>query len=544
MPFGLDRPPFFHDIIAQDQYVEDLADTDCSWAIDPSLVNLTFQNDSQGQACQVQHQIQQQQQQHQQQQNQHPTMQRFANEPELALFTAPSLPRIMAETLPPSPFLTSSLPQASHQRMASPSPSQALLSSCGSGSTPSQQTEPESYPHTRDYGMNHYYQPSSPELDGGEARDQSYASAQPGGHSCVQVHRAADAEEMRFETDEGFGDMATMQEYAMDTYSEQLHISRDQTYRGPSDEGLGASIQDGASPQTTVLVDSDADADTDRDLDLELDLDIDIDDDNNHNAPSSASDTSYTPHARRKRPAKPAKYFLPSRQRIAKPQPKTRPSGLLCKSCSHGPFHDARSLSVHVAAAHPRAFVCVFAFAGCGATFANKNEWKRHVSSQHLNLTAWVCELGGCGQNTTSASSQHHHTNTNTNPSNSSAGSRGSEFNRKDLFTQHLRRMHVPPRQPPNSSSKPQPASDTTWASEIKRLQDSCLVTKRQPPFQLRCPLPTCARLFAGATCWDERMEHVGKHLESTEGVGPDRGWEELLVQRGTALRWFRDSVL
>lgn len=32
-----------------------------------------------------------------------------------------------------------------------------------------------------------------------------------------------------------------------------------------------------------------------------------------------------------------------------------------------------------------RPYVCVFNFAGCTSTFTSKNEWKRHVKSQHLN---------------------------------------------------------------------------------------------------------------------------------------------------------------
>jgi hypothetical protein len=42
-------------------------------------------------------------------------------------------------------------------------------------------------------------------------------------------------------------------------------------------------------------------------------------------------------------------------------------------------------------------FVCVFSFAGCQSRFTSKNEWKHHVSSQHLNVYHWVCELEGCG---------------------------------------------------------------------------------------------------------------------------------------------------
>lgn len=68
---------------------------------------------------------------------------------------------------------------------------------------------------------------------------------------------------------------------------------------------------------------------------------------------------------------------------------------------------------------------CIFTFAGCKSEFANQNEWKHQVISQHLNLNTRTNERQLCG---------------NTNPS----GGRGNgSFNRKDLFTQHLKRLHT-----------------------------------------------------------------------------------------------------
>lgn len=134
----------------------------------------------------------------------------------------------------------------------------------------------------------------------------------------------------------------------------------------------------------------------------------------------------------------------------------TRAGGQLsCSGCMHAPFEDAASLRRHIDSAHRRPFVCVFHFAGCESTFASKNEWKRHVSSHHLNLTAWVCELGSCGAGSKSTS-------------------RCSEFNRKDIFTQHLRRMHVP-----SSVKQKKSGADAAWEERHKTLQQTCFVVKR-----------------------------------------------------------------
>jgi len=90
----------------------------------------------------------------------------------------------------------------------------------------------------------------------------------------------------------------------------------------------------------------------------------------------------------------------------------------------------------------------------------------------------------------------------------SKAATKGTEFNRKDLFTQHLIRMHAP------FSVKRQQKKNPDWEQRLKDLAISCLRTKREAPTELRCPVQACGVVFEGDSCWDERMEHVGKHLE------------------------------
>jgi len=173
-----------------------------------------------------------------------------------------------------------------------------------------------------------------------------------------------------------------------------------------------------------------------------------------------------------------------------------------CTLCSHTPFKDSSSLRKHIAAAHTRPFPCAFSFAGCISTFGSKNEWKRHIASQHLCLQYYRCS--SCPQST--------------------AEGKGNEFNRKDLFTQHLRRMHAP-FAIKKALAKGDSKLQVEWESHVKEMQQTCLVTRRQPPQRSACPRPDCQTVFEGSGSWDEWTEHVGRHMEKGEAqrLGVDR---------------------
>lgn len=162
-----------------------------------------------------------------------------------------------------------------------------------------------------------------------------------------------------------------------------------------------------------------------------------------------------------------------------------------CNLCTHAPFKDSSSLKKHVAAAHTRPFPCAFAFAGCPSTFGSKNEWKRHIASQHLCLTFYRCSA--C--------------------SHAGADGKGNEFNRKDLFTQHLRRMHAP-FAIKKALSKGDGKLQSEWEDHVKEMHSSCLMTRRLPPQRSECPKLDCVHAFEGPGSWDEWMEHVGRHME------------------------------
>lgn len=167
-----------------------------------------------------------------------------------------------------------------------------------------------------------------------------------------------------------------------------------------------------------------------------------------------------------------------------------------CQHCSHAPFKDSSSLRKHIAAAHTRPFPCAFSFAGCTSTFGSKNEWKRHIASQHLCLTYYRCSE--CTAIT--------------------AEGKGNEFNRKDLFTQHLRRMHAPfPIK--KGLAKDDSKMQQEWETHVKEMQTSCLVTRRSPPQRSACPKPGCDQRFEGTSSWDDWTEHVGRHMEKGEAT-------------------------
>ncbi len=178
-----------------------------------------------------------------------------------------------------------------------------------------------------------------------------------------------------------------------------------------------------------------------------------------------------------------------------------------CAHCSHAPFKDSSSLRKHIAAAHTRPFPCAFYFAGCTSTFGSKNEWKRHIASQHLCLQYYRCSI--CSQSTVDG--------------------KGNEFNRKDLFTQHLRRMHAPVQVKRALAKGDNGQQGSEWETYVREMQQRCLIQRRHPPRRSSCPKPNCVNTFEGPTAWDEWTEHVGRHME--KGEGDNLGVDDLLLR-------------
>lgn len=169
-----------------------------------------------------------------------------------------------------------------------------------------------------------------------------------------------------------------------------------------------------------------------------------------------------------------------------------------------------------------RCFPCTLTNYGCSSTFASKNEWKRHMSTQHIKLGYWRCDLCPPSVDQHDDSVLYY-----------------NDFNRKDLFTQHLRRMHAV--EAKTGGQKSQATNDNVLTEN----QTRCRKQLRQPPQHSACLF--CEKEFEGPTSWEERMEHVGKHLEKDRKILPnmldadtwndDKELEIYLIEEGLITR-------
>lgn len=204
-----------------------------------------------------------------------------------------------------------------------------------------------------------------------------------------------------------------------------------------------------------------------------------------------------------------------------------------CPQCA-GIYHSESALHKHTLASHTRPFICTFRRYGCPSTFGSKNEWKRHVSSQHLRLGIYRCDMDKCVPQASKPSHRRKSSSASHADGRPAASQTGShnDFNRKDLFTQHVRRMHGPT---VAASGNGMDASDET----LEEIQKRCWMKLRETPPTSTCGIcphvtvvpppaggagpdggpPTA---WDGPGTWDERMEHVGRHLEKGEGGGAE----------------------
>lgn len=178
------------------------------------------------------------------------------------------------------------------------------------------------------------------------------------------------------------------------------------------------------------------------------------------------------------------------------------------------------------------ALPCPLAAYGCTSSFISKNEWKRHINTQHLRLEAWLCDQCPKRDNK-------------------------REFNRKDLFIQHLKRMHPSPcpahspkvqiakSRPNRSGSKVGKTGKASKGEDMDpallEAEQRCHIVLRQPPSDSACLF--CSANFSGRGSWEARIEHVAKHMEQYKKDGnevpdpsnwrADRALEQWLVSEG-----------
>lgn len=189
-----------------------------------------------------------------------------------------------------------------------------------------------------------------------------------------------------------------------------------------------------------------------------------------------------------------------------------------------------------------RMFVCSFAHYGCDSTFPSKNEWKRHVTSQHLQLGFYRCDADDCKPSNSKNNRCMPKNAHNNSSANGSTKSRPyNDFNRKDLFTQHQRRMHAPWVAKPDL--KPTQAEEDAFEAGLENVRSRCWHENRKPPQHSQCGF--CGQKFSGSRSWDERMEHVGKHFEKgerkNEAEDPDlREWalREGIIRPAGGNKW------
>ena len=128
--------------------------------------------------------------------------------------------------------------------------------------------------------------------------------------------------------------------------------------------------------------------------------------------------------------------------------------------------------------------LCLFDFAGCDARFRGKNEWKRHIQTQHIGSVSYVCPL--C------------HT---------------KEFCRKDLFSQHYQRMHLLTESTPSATLKD---FSLDMVAKLKAAQVEAYKTNLQIIISCtKCPVPSCEYRFPETDSWAMCLEHVARHLEN-----------------------------
>lgn len=457
-------------------------------------------------------------------------IQRFLEEPQKVLFTAGHLPPFQVQSSQMNfdrPYeATGPIPHT--RKLSRGSPSSISSSSTSPG------TDTDWYNPRRsleDCSLSRSTSRMSqvlPELEW-SSRNPAHRQMPMIGHiNPREVQGFPDPQEVTFQEVEAFIDGDMKIEYALEADNRIIikqEISRG-NYRHSSDEGIGQSLKSEGSPElkASTVVSDYVEADIDADGDIVDELEDDACEIEQPIAEEEDQDTDYKPKAprnKRRRSSRSNKGSPSStankRNKVTKSPPRTK-SQFQCKACDHS-AKDATALTKHIAAAHTRPYVCTFSFAGCSSTFGNKNEWKRHVYSQHLSLQYWLCNVGSCSQSKAITS----RTSSSCSTSRNKHG--GNEFNRKDLFTQHLRRMHTP------VSVKKQQKKNPDWEDRIKELQIGCLKVRRTPPTKTQCPVRTCGQLFEGPTSWDDSMEHVGRHLEKASAATNAAAMNEIVEQ-------------
>jgi hypothetical protein len=269
------------------------------------------------------------------------------------------------------------------------------------------------------------------------------------------------------------------------TKIETLPETYPNNYQSFPDSGLGNSLRDAESVQPMTLSDEEA-------------SDSDYKPLKSKRRRSSATSNTSTRHTQKRRGRKSSNVStLSNNPKVTK---RTRNSNT-------SPTTSKATRVYSAAETDTRPFPCPLAAYGCTSNFVSKNEWKRHVSTQHVKLGFWRCDLCAVNVDPHDDSIVYH-----------------NDFNRKDLFAQHLRRMHAAP----SSISTSRIQRNLTYVvteDNITEHQQRCYMQLRGSPQRSGCLF--CDKEFIGVNSWEDRMEHVGRHLEKERkgsgSLGPER---------------------
>ena len=372
----------------------------------------------------------------------------------------------------------------------------------------------------------------------------------------VQEFADSESEEHMEQFDEP--DMKTEHPFQLEFARPHGCQQEDMHARRNYDEGIGSSIHDDDSPCASTKVEDDGsmvdDIKEEGDDDDASDYSPSSRSKRNYHTRKSSLTNSLSPPTKRSSRSKRSPK-LPAVNKISKRRTKSTPitptfplnpiattptstnGNKACPNCAQT-FATPSAMHKHNLTTHTRPFTCTFMLYGCPSRFGSKNEWKRHVSSQHIQLGVWRCDQGACIPRAShprspasmskkkAAAERQTETDENTVVVGGTAvevegGWKG--FNRKDLFTQHLRRMHSP-------AASASQTDKAAFENSLEGARRRCWIKTREPPQVSVCGY-CCGGagrgregVFEGSGSWDERMEHVGRHLE---GGRAEREWRE-----------------
>ena len=163
-----------------------------------------------------------------------------------------------------------------------------------------------------------------------------------------------------------------------------------------------------------------------------------------------------------------------------------------CDKCDYACERDTL-LKKHIRKNHEQPYICIFRKFGCEEVFGTKNEWARHVRVQHLRLETWRCTNDTCGERGAGE---------NTLPP---SARRTNDYGRKDLFLEHMKRIHK------NLYSTQ--LSGEQAKIHLDKLQKRARLTLRHHPRRTSCPC--CNQVWTDFDGW---LEHIAKEMELNPG--------------------------